>query len=398
MVAEHLGAAPRSAKPRATGVLARLCFAAVAAYVTLLAVSFATGFWLIDKQGRGVPTDFVNVWAAGRLVQEGRPAAAYDWAIHERVEYAGVGYDFGGYYGWHYPPAFLFVAAALAVLPYAPALVAWMALTLPLYMLAIRRILGDGIGYLAACAFPAALWNTAVGQNGFLTAALFGGGLTALPKRPMLAGVCFGLLTYKPQFGLLIPIALAAGGHWRMIAVAAATGLALHGASWAAFGTESFAAFLANMAQTNQAVFGEGRAHLDKMQSLYGLLRALGAPATAAWTAQGALSVAAAIAVAAAWRTRLPHALKAAALAVGALLASPYVYVYDQVLLAVPIAFLLRDRLNTELRPIEWIALAAAGLLILTFPAWDLPTGWFAVVIVAGLVGREVALDAKAAS
>ncbi|MCC7045357.1 MAG: DUF2029 domain-containing protein [Alphaproteobacteria bacterium] len=378
-------------------MLERLCFAAGAAEVTLLAVSFATGFWLVDKEGRGVPTDFLNVWAAGRLVLDGQPAAAYDWAVHERVEYAGVGYDFGGYYGWHYPPAFLFVAAALALLPYAPALVAWMALTLPLYMLAIRRILGDGVGYLAACAFPAALWNTAVGQNGFLTAALFGAALWILPTRPALAGLCFGLLTYKPQFGLLIPIALVAGGHWRAIAVTAATGLALHGISWIAFGTESFAAFLANMAQTNQAVLGEGRAHLDKMQSLYGMLRALGAPATAAWSAQAALSLAAAIAVAAAWRTRLPHALKAAALAAGALLASPYVYVYDQVLLAVAIAFLLRDRLAAGLRPIQWIALAAASLLILTFPAWDLPTGWVAVVIAAGLIAREIARQRKTA-
>lgn len=381
--------APGSGKARASGVLERLCVAALASYLVLLAVSFATGHWLVDAQGRGVPTDFLNVWAAGRLVLEGRPEAAYDWAVHERVEYAGVGYDFGGYYGWHYPPPFLFVAAVLSLLPYAPAMLAWMAASLPLYLAIVRHIVGDRIGYLLALAFPATLWNTAVGQNGFLTAALFGGGVALVERRPALAGVCFGLLTYKPQFGLLIPFALLAGRHWQAIAWACATAFLLHGAAFLAFGPEPFVAFWHSIAQTNQAVFTEGRAHLDKMQSTYGLLRALGLPAAVAWTAQAAVALASAVAVALAWARPLPFALKTAILGVGALLASPYVYVYDQALLAVPLAFLLRDRIET-MRRAEWIALALAALLILTFPAWDLPTGLFAVMIVAGMVAARL--------
>ena len=57
--------------------------------------------------------------------------------------------------------------------------------------------------------------NTLVGQNGFLTAALIGGTLYLMPVRPVLAGICLGLLTYKPQYGLLFPIVLVAAGHWR---------------------------------------------------------------------------------------------------------------------------------------------------------------------------------------
>ncbi len=371
-------------------MLERLCFAAAAAYVAFLAGSAMTGHWLVDGQGRGIPTDFLNVWAAGRLVLAGQPAAAYDWAIHERMEYAGVGYDFGGYYGWHYPPPFLFAAAGLALLPYAAGMLAWIALTLPLYLATIRQIVAQRIGYLAAFAFPATLWNAAVGQNGFLTAALFGCGLALTQRRPLLAGLCFGLLTYKPQFGLLIPIALAAGAHWRAVASASATACLLYLASWLAFGSDSFVAFWQSIAQTNQAVFAEGRAHLDKMQSTYGLLRSLGVQSDRAWLAQGMVTAAGAIAVAATWRRPLPFGLKAAALSVGALLASPYVYVYDQVLLAVPVAFLLRARQDDAMRSIEWIALAVAGLLILTFPVWDLPTGLFSVAIVAMLIGRDL--------
>ena len=46
------------------------------------------------------------------------PAAAYDWPVHKAAEIRAVGHDFANYYGWHYPPTFLFVAAALATLPY----------------------------------------------------------------------------------------------------------------------------------------------------------------------------------------------------------------------------------------------------------------------------------------
>ena len=53
---------------------------------------------------------------------QGQPAAAYDWTVHREVEVAAIEHDFDGYYGWHYPPTFLFVAAALATLPYLAAL------------------------------------------------------------------------------------------------------------------------------------------------------------------------------------------------------------------------------------------------------------------------------------
>jgi hypothetical protein len=69
-----------------------------------------------------------------------------------------------------------------------------------------------GVSPLAAASLPAVFINIAHGHNGFLTAALFGGGLLLLERREMLAGILFGLLCYKPQFGVLIPLALAAGG------------------------------------------------------------------------------------------------------------------------------------------------------------------------------------------
>jgi arabinofuranan 3-O-arabinosyltransferase len=82
-------------------------------------------------------------------VLEGHPAAAYDWSLHREVEVAIAGRDFASYYGWHYPPPPLFFAAALATLPYLAAWAVWMAITLPVYVAAVRAIIGDLIGDVA---------------------------------------------------------------------------------------------------------------------------------------------------------------------------------------------------------------------------------------------------------
>jgi len=110
------------------------------------------------------------------------------------------------YYGWHYPPPFLFVATALAVLPYLAAFFAWSLGTLPLYLLTVRNIAGHPGGLLAAIAFPATFFTIAVGQNGFLTAALMGSALLMLGTRPVLSG-----LLIIPQVRAVAGTLLASG-------------------------------------------------------------------------------------------------------------------------------------------------------------------------------------------
>src|SRR6202042_1202111 len=124
-----------------------------------------------------------------------------------------------------------------ATLPYLIAAMIWLLTTLATYAAAIAGILGLRTGILFALGFPAALWNVTAGQNGFLTAALIGGTLGLLQRRPALAGICLGLLTYKPQFGLLFPLVLIADRQWRTIASAAITAIALAVLSWLVFGS-----------------------------------------------------------------------------------------------------------------------------------------------------------------
>lgn len=370
-------------------------FGLCVANAVYLVASFVQGSFLIDPAGHGIPTDFVNVWAAGRLVLDGQPAAAYDWALHKAVEDAVIGYSFDGYYAWLYPPPFLFVAALLATLPFAAAQVLWSFATFPAYVLAIRTIVGDRIGILLACAFPAILSNFMVGQNGFVSAALLGGALFFIERRPLLAGCFLGLLTYKPQFGLLFPLVLVAGGQWRVFFAAAIVAALLNAASWAAFGTSSWIAFVHSLPMASQAILTEGQADWHKLQSLFGIVRSLGGSEALAWSLQCALIAASAIVLCALWRSRVSFDVKAAALATGALLSTPYLYLYDYVTLAVPMAFLVRAGLAAGVLRGEMIGIAAASLLILVFPFVVVPIGPLAILIVAALIGRRALLELR---
>ena len=300
--------------------------------------------WIWENSGLGIPTDFVNVWAAGKLVLDGHPALAYDWDIQKQVELALLGQDFPGYFAWHYPPPFLFVASLLATLPYAAAFIGWMAASIVPYLLVMRGIIGRPFGWMFALAFPMVFNNTLVGQNGFLTAALIGGTLYLLPVRPILAGICLGLLSYKPQYGLLFPIVLIAASQWRAFISAGVTVAALALVSWLAFGTESWKAFFHWMPMFSQAFLTEGKATWWKLQSIFSLVRYFGGTESLAWAFQWVLTASVATVLVLMWRSRVPYTLKAAALAVGTLLTTPYLFMYDMMVLAIPVAFLVRIR------------------------------------------------------
>jgi hypothetical protein len=383
---------PAARAPALTRPVELVCVALIVAHAVYLVASYVQGTWLTTPDGSALQSDFVNVWAAGHLVLNGTPATAYDWPVHKAAEVVAVGHPFDGYFGWHYPPMFLFVAAALALLPYVPAYVIWTFATFPIYLATVRAIVGERIGYVLAAAFPAILSNFIVGQNGFLTAGLLGGALLFVERRPLLAGALLGLLTYKPHLGLLFPLALAASGHWRVFVTAAFTGALIALASWAAFGTETWQAFFASIGHTSQAFLSDGWADWSKLQTAFGLTRALGGSEPLAWTAQTIVALAATIAVTLLWRSDAAYDIKAAALAAGTMLATPYLYTYDLVVLAVPLAFLFRLGRARGFLDHEMAGIGLACLLVLIFPFVKWPVGFAAVLVVSALIARRAML------
>ena len=368
------------------------CVALCIGQAMYLAASFVQGQWLADPSGQPIATDFVNVWTAGRQALAGEPAAVYDVTLHKAAEVATVGHDFNGEYPWLYPPIFLFVAASLALLPYVTAAAVWLALTFPAYLMVVWAIVRHRAGILLACAYPGLLANAVVGQNGFLSAALLGGALLLLQGSPVMAGCLIGLLAFKPHLGILLPIVLVAGGHWRAIAAATATQALLALSSWIAFGPDAWAAFFQSLPTASQSTLELGRAEWGKLQSAYGVMRMMGGASAIAWAVQGVLTGAVAAALAALWRSKAPFDLKAAALAAGTLLVVPYIFLYDLVILAVAMAFLLRACGEAGPTPGEMRALAIAGLLLVIFPLVKAPTGLAATLVVALLIIRRAGL------
>jgi hypothetical protein len=369
------------------------CVALCIAQLVFLAACYVQGYWLVKPDGAIIPNDFVNVWAAGRQVLEGHAAAAYDHHIHKTMEDLAVGHAFDGEYPWNYPPTFLFVAAALSLMPILAANSIWLALTFPLYALTVRTIVGERVGLLFACAFPGILANLSAVQNGFVTAALIGGALLNLESAPVLAGCLIGLLTFKPHFGLLFPLVLLAGWHWRAIGAAAVTAFAMAAASYVAFGPETWGAFIHALPVTSQAALTEGRAEFAKLQTLYALVRTMGGGESLAWTLHGLFAAAIAGGVVMLWRSRVSFDIKAAALSAGALLVTPYLFMYDLAVLAIPMGFLIRASLRTNDTARELARFALPCALILSFFVVKAPVGLAAVLVVAGLIARRARIE-----
>lgn len=355
---------------------------------------------LIDRNGKPLGTDFSNVYAAGVLTREGRPADAYDPARQHAAEQKifGPGTPF---FGWHYPPFFLMAAAALATLSYGWALFAWMALTIPPYLVAIRAICPRPETLLLAAAFPAVFLNLGHGQNGFLTAALLGGALVWLDHRPVLAGLLIGFLAYKPQFGILIPLVLLATGRWTVIASACATIAALSAITWLLFGTAAWQAFAGSAEFSRTVVLEAGATGWEKIQSMFSAVRNLRGPVEIAYAAQFALMLALAVSLVALWRSRAAYALKAAALAIACLLATPYVLDYDLMVLAVAIAFLARHGFANGFRDYEITLLALAWAVPLVargvMGATYIPIGLLTMLMLYAVTLRRASSDSIAA-
>ena len=356
-------------------------------YVGYLATRFVAGGWIVDASGHPEPTDFVALWTAGRLATHGSAFAAYDPHLRHAAQLAVIGHNFSGYFDWAYPPVFLFVVSLLATLPYALAFILWTTLTLAGYALGVGAITHARAAVMVALAAPWTFAVMQVGQTGFLAAALIATVLLNLERRAAISGMVLGLLCFKPQFGLLFPLALAAGGYWRAFIWAGVSVLALLALSAAVFGFDTLVAFWTQLPLSSQALLTQGGVGWTKLQSFYGLARWLGAGDAAGWTAQAIVTLGAAVAVVALWRSKSDYNLKAAGLCTGVLLATPYVFAHDMPVVAIAFAFLFRHR---AFDTIEYLGFVAALLAFLAFAFLAIPLCSFASLALAALLVRRL--------
>jgi hypothetical protein len=156
---------------------------------------------------------------------------------------------------------------------------------------------------------------------------------------------------------------LIAARRWRAFAATAVTAILFAAASFAVFGPSTWHAFLVSVQFTQKIVLEQGGIPVYTLQTFFGAIRMWGGSVGLAYALQAAVALYAAAAVIWIWQSDRPIALKAAALAAGSLMVSPYVLQYDLVLLALPIAWLAMEGYQQGFLPYEKTMLLAAWIL-----------------------------------
>lgn len=344
-----------------------LLFATLSLSLGWLVLGLLNSWWwhppgFVNAGGAIVGRDFVALWSAASLALGGAPAAGYDQSLIHAAEQTAIGAP-AGLITWYYPPSFLMLVLPLALLPYLAAAVLWVAGTFAVFARVLRRIAPHPLTWFAALIFPATAQCLISGQNGTLSAALIAGGLLSLERQPLLSGLCWGLLTYKPQMALAAFVALAFGRYWRILGIAAAVALALGIASVAILGLEPWLAFVRDLGEA-RAMLEAGRVPWDRMATVFASARLAGLGVTGAYALQIAVSLVALTMLGQAWWRRAPLPLAGSLLVLSIPLVTPYAYDYDLVMLLLPFAWLLQEARATGFR---------SGEPALLFAAWALP-------------------------
>lgn len=305
----------------------------VALFVRLLTAAYWPARHGLDVTHHQIGRDFINTWAGPQLAFGDRLGVLFDFDGYQ----AAISVLFGEplpSHAWSYPLYCLLLFWPLAQLPYFVALAVWtFGLFAAFAAMTLSRIEPSmrPLALILLALAPATLINAASGQNGLLTACLLVGGILLLDRRPVLAGILFGLLTYKPHLGLVVPFALLALGAWRIIAAATVTAALLIAASVAVFGLDAWRTYFQVTAALQVQVLEQFKdfGPLMVTSAMVSVARTFGVSLQAGLAAQ--IAIAAPVIALAVWTIRQTSdpARRAFVLVAATLLAAPYAMVYD---------------------------------------------------------------------
>lgn len=326
---------------------------------------------IVEKTGKdilGTPfgIDFGVYYTAGQMVQSGDVANLYNTTI----QHAALEINLNRILPpapWLYPPTYLLIITPLASLPYTVALVTWLIITFALAIFALfllvprRKTL-----VLLAIGFPGVLMNLRWGQNGFLNTALLGFGLYFLESNPMVAGLMFGLLTYKPQIALFAFIVLFVSKKWRVLAWAVVSSIIFALLSGIVFGLDTWVQFFQTFSTSAKGLLDNTWYGLAGVQpSMFINLCLAGIKDSINYIVLGVTGIAVASATGWVWKHTERIALKATTLCVGTFLIIPYFLQYDLMILSIPLVLLAYDCMEYGSRPVDFLML---------FVLWAIPT------------------------
>jgi hypothetical protein len=253
------------------------------------------------------------------------------------------------YLQYFYGPQVALPFIPLASLPFLAQAVTWVALSLLMYFACVYLIwkrcaaLRPYRALVAICAlaYPPLFHFFVRGQLSAVVLVCFTAAYLAFStRRHFLAGVALGLLAFKPQFLVAIPLILLLAQAWKVFAgvvISAAAQLALTSLYFGRVVIQAYVARLLHSAGhpgSTELIFSPIQMH--SLESFWELLIPWrpGVWILYALTSFAVIGIAAAI-----WKSSTPLALRFSVLMFAAVLVNPHLYIYD--LLALAPAFLL---------------------------------------------------------
>jgi alpha-1,2-mannosyltransferase len=297
-----------------------------------------------DALGYLIGRDFVNTWMGARAALSGDVGRLSDFHFYLQVLHQ----TFGALpaHNWSYPPHILLFVWPLGFLPYLPACALWSAIGLALYLAVAAREDRSPLNLLFLAVAPAVAMNLFAGQNGFFTATLLILAVRHMDRKPIVAGICLGLLTIKPQLAILFPFALLLSGRIRCFTSAALTTSLLIALSGAVFGTGVWIDYLRLAIPFQNEVMNYGTGiFIPMMPTAFMNARLWDASPVVAWLVQAPFSLLAIAAVVWTFGRRRDPALSFAVLITAGFVVTPYIFDYDMVVFGWLIA-VLRPRLS----------------------------------------------------
>lgn len=317
----------------------------VAVYCLVFSVWLLSADGIVDQSGSPIATDFITFYSAGVVARDGHPARIFDAVFLHQTEKRLAGRDVECF-AWHYPPTFLLAVYPLSLLPYFAALGLWLVLTITPFLYMLLKIFPHPASAGIFLAFPGTFQNILHGQNGFLTASLLGGGLMLLESHTFSGGFLLGCLLYKPHLAILIVPALVAGRFWKALAGFAVSATMLIASSLVCWGIQPWQAFFNNISTAGK-ILETGAVPWFKMPTPFAASRLLGLSVGGAHLLQLTVSILALVFILVLWKSARPFSQRATGLIGAILLASPFGFDYDLVILAPAIALICSaQRLN----------------------------------------------------
>jgi hypothetical protein len=368
-----------------------------------------------DLVGHLKGADFVHFYTLGHIALSRQYPQLFDQQAQHELQAQLVPDSSGDLFVPIYPPQTALIFAPFAMFSYGIAALLFAAANVLIYGVVVRAawrparsVLSDSTFVIAATAGFPPFWSLVLhGQTTAFPLAGFCLGWLALEeRRPFLAGLALGLITIKPQFGLVLAVVAVVCGEWSLVAGVLASIAAQMAVVWLVMGQAEIASYLQMLRRLPEvsAMLEPRPYQLHSIRAITNLLPSrIGTPL---WALASAAAIVQAVRV---WRLAQPVAVRFGVLILATVLVSPHLTIYDATVLVLPLLWIGAWIAGADRRDLAAMFWPATYWLVVTL---FIPTalfirvqisvivlGWMFVKLTSGLLasGRTTARPAEVA-